>query len=64
VVAEVDEGKNEMMGGQEIRVFAVVADEQRPEFVDPSKGAFAAEAAFVDLGSAHGEITFSEAFPS
>src|SRR5262245_17295112 len=49
-MTKVDKGKDEMMGRQEIHVLTVMTDEQGPEFVDPSKRAFAAEALFVDLG--------------
>src|SRR5215510_3001229 len=50
LMTKVDKGKDEMMGRQEIHILTVMTNEQGPEFVNPGKGAFTAEALLVDLG--------------
>ena len=47
-MAQVNKSKSEMMSAEKVGIFAVVADKQGSELVNPSKTAFAGETEFID----------------
>lgn len=49
-MAEIDESENDEMRAHEVRRFAVKANQQGAEFVDPGKGSLTGEAQLVDSG--------------
>ena len=58
-MAQVNECKSKVMSAKKVGIFAVIANEQCSELVDPSKAALAAEALPVDRGI---EQAFTPAF--